>query len=88
MRNHYSTCIKPPLNPSRRGKSRSEMRKRNQTDQINMERRNQPAHPRATGKGSSRTTVKHWLVFPRLRSTSIKQIKHPAGAVDVAATIH
>jgi hypothetical protein len=66
------------------------MRKRNQTvDQTNVGKRgNQPAYPRVTGKRSSRTTVKHWPVFPRLRSTSTKWIKHPAGAVDVAAIIH
>jgi hypothetical protein len=66
------------------------MRKRNQTvDQTNMGKRgNQPIHPRVTGKRSSRTTAKHWLVFPRMRSTSTKRIKHPAGTVDIAATIH
>jgi hypothetical protein len=90
MRNYYSTCIKPPPNPSKNEKSGSEMRKRNQTvDQTNVGKRgNQPAHPRATGKRSSRTTAKYWPVLPRLRSTSTKQIKHPAGAVDVAATTH
>jgi hypothetical protein len=39
MRSYYSTYINPALNPSKRGKSGSEMRKRNQTmDQITVER--------------------------------------------------
>jgi hypothetical protein len=87
MRSHYSTCIKPHLNPSRRGKSGSEMRKRNQTDLINVERRSQPVHLRATVKRSSKTTVKYWPVFLRLRLTNTKRIRHPAGAVDEAAII-
>jgi hypothetical protein len=89
MRSHYSTYIKPPLNPSKTGKNGNEMRKRNQTiDQITMGKRGiQPTHPRVTGKRRSKTTPKYWLVFPRLRSTSTKQIRYPAGAVDVAAII-
>jgi hypothetical protein len=60
MRSHYSTYIKPPLNPSKRGKRGSEIRKRKQTtDQTNMERRNQPTYPRVTGKRSSKTTMKY-----------------------------
>jgi hypothetical protein len=85
MSNYDSTYIKPPPNPSRRGKSGSMMRKRNQTDQTNVERRNQPAHPRVTEKRSSKITVKHWLVFPRLRLTNTKRIRHPASAVDIPA---
>jgi hypothetical protein len=90
MRSHCPICIKPPLNPSKRGKNASERRKRNQTvDQTNMGKRgNQPIHPRVTRKRSSRTTMKHWPVFPRLRSTSTKWIKHPASTVDIAAIIY
>jgi hypothetical protein len=89
IRSYYSTCIKPPLNPSKRGKNRSKRRNRNQTmDQTTMERRgNQPAYPGVTGKRSSKTTAKHCPVFPRLRLTSTKQIRHPASTVDIAAII-
>jgi hypothetical protein len=88
MRSHYSTCIKPPPNPSNRGKSRSEMRKRRQImDQTNAEKRNQPIHPRVTGKGGSKTTVKYWLVFPKLRLTSTKQIRYLAATIDIVAII-
>jgi hypothetical protein len=87
MRSHYSICTKPHLNPSQRRKSGSERRKRNQTNQTNVERRNKPTHPRATGKRSSRTTAKPWQVFPKLRSISTKQIRHPADTVDITATI-
>jgi hypothetical protein len=39
MRSHYSICIKLPPNPSKKGRSGSEIRKRNQTaDQITVER--------------------------------------------------
>jgi hypothetical protein len=88
MRSHYSTCIKPPPNPSKRGKNGSEMMTKNQTDQINGERRNQPTHLGATRKRSSKITVKPWLVFPRLRSISTRPIRYPIDAVDVIATIH
>jgi hypothetical protein len=89
MRSYCSTCIKPPANLSKKGKSGSKMRKRNQPmDQTNMGKRgNQPTHPRVTGRKSSRTTMKPWLVFPKLRSISTRQIRHPASAVDAAATI-
>jgi hypothetical protein len=87
MRSHYSTCTKPPPNPSRRRKSRSKRRKRNKTDQTNMERRNQPTPLGATRKRSSRITARPWLVFPRLRSISTKQIRYPAGAVDAIVII-
>jgi hypothetical protein len=89
MRSHYSTYIKPPLNPSKRGKNRSERRKRNQTvDETTMEKRGiQLTYPRVTRKGSSKTTVKHWPVFTRPKLTSTKQIRHPAGTVDVTAII-
>jgi hypothetical protein len=63
------------------------MRKRNQNDLINMEGWSQPTHPKVTEKRSSKTTVKHWLVFLRLRLTNTKQIRYPAGAVDEAAII-
>jgi hypothetical protein len=90
MRSYCSTYIKPPPNLGKRGKHGNEMRKRNQTiDQTNVGKRgNQLTHPRVTEKRSSRITAKYWLVFPRLRSTSTKQIKHPASTVDVAATTH
>jgi hypothetical protein len=89
MRSLYSTCTRLPPNPSKKGKSRSEMKKRKQpADQTNMERRNQPIHLGVTRRRSSRTTMMYWLVFPRLRSTSTKQIRHPGGAVDGTATIH
>jgi hypothetical protein len=89
MRSHCSTYIKPPPNPSKRGKNGGKRRRRNQTaDQTTIGKMvNQPAHPRMTGKRSSKTTMKHWWEFPRLRSTSIKQIRHSAGAVDVTAII-
>jgi hypothetical protein len=89
IRRHYSTCIKPPLNPSRGGKNGSKRRKRNQTaDQTTMGKRGiQPIHPRVTGKRSSKITVKHWLVFPRLRLTNTKQMRYPASAVDITAFI-
>jgi hypothetical protein len=87
MRSHYSTCTKPHPNPNRRRKSGSERRKRNPTDQTNMEGRNPPTYLGATRKRSSRITVRPWPVSPRLRLTSTKQIKHPAGTVDVIATI-
>jgi hypothetical protein len=46
MRSYYSTCIKPPPNPSKRGKNAKERRKINQTaDQTTVGRRgNQPAY--------------------------------------------
>jgi hypothetical protein len=74
MRSHYSLCIKPPLNPSKRGKNGSEMRRRNPTvDQTNMGKRgNQPIHPRVTGRKGSRITAKPWLVFPKVRSISTR----------------
>jgi hypothetical protein len=89
MRSHYLAYIKPPLNPSKKEKSRSEIRIGNWAiDQINVERRwNQPICPRATRKRSSRITTKLWLVSPRLRLISTRQIKHPAGTVDTIATI-
>jgi hypothetical protein len=89
MRSHYSTCIKRPLNPNKRRKNGSKMRRRNQTvDQTNVGKRgNQPTHPRVTRRRSSRTTAKPWLVFPKLRLISTKQIRYPAGAVDATATI-
>jgi hypothetical protein len=61
MRNHYSIYIRPPLNPSKKGKSRSEIRKRNQTaDQTTMERRrNKPAHLGVTRKRSSKITIRY-----------------------------
>jgi hypothetical protein len=41
MGSYYLACIKPPLNPSKKEKSESEMRMENQaTDQTNMEKRN------------------------------------------------
>jgi hypothetical protein len=53
-----------------------------------MERRgNRTMQPKATRKRSSRITVKPWLVFPKLRSMSIRQTRHPAGTVDATATI-
>jgi hypothetical protein len=88
MRSHYSACIRPPPNPSRRGKNGSEMRKRNKTDQTNGEGRNQPAYPRAIRKRSSKTTVKYWPVSPRLRLTNTKQIRYSASPVNIAAIIH
>jgi hypothetical protein len=84
MRSHSSAYIRPPPNPNRRRKSESE--RRNQTNQTNVERRSQPTQLGATRKRSSRTTERYWLVFPRLRSTSTKQTKHPAGTVDEIAT--
>jgi hypothetical protein len=86
-RNHYLACIKPPLNPSRRRKGGSETMTRNQTDPTNVERRSQPTHLGVTKKRNSRTTTRYWLVFPRRRSTSTRQIRPPAGAVDAIATI-
>jgi hypothetical protein len=88
-RSYYLACIKPPLNPSKKGKNGSEIRRRNQTvDQTNVEKRgNQPTHPRVTRRKSSRITVKPWLVFPKLRSISTRQIRHPASTVDTTATI-
>jgi hypothetical protein len=61
MRSHYSTYIKPHLNPSKRGKNRSEMRKRNKTtDYTTMERGgNQPTYLGVTRKRSSKTTMKY-----------------------------
>jgi hypothetical protein len=85
MRSHSSACIRPPPNPNRRRKSES--KRRNQTDQTNVERRSQPTQLGVTGKRSSRITERYWLAFPRLRSTSTKQTKHPASAVDGIATI-
>jgi hypothetical protein len=87
MRSYCSTCTKPHPNPNRRRKSGSERRKRNQTDQTNMGRRNQPTHPGVIRKRNSRITTKYWLVFHKLRSISTKQTRHPAGAVDAIATI-
>jgi hypothetical protein len=89
MRSHYTTYIKPPLNPSKKEKSRSEMRIENQAiDQTNRERRgNGPIYSRVTGRRSSKTTARYWSVFPKLRLTSTKSIRHPAGTVDITATI-
>jgi hypothetical protein len=87
MRSHYLACIKPPQNPNRRRRSGSERRKRNQTDQTNVEGRNPPTHPGVTRKESSRITMRPWLVSPRQKSISIRQIKHLAGTVAIIATI-
>jgi hypothetical protein len=86
MRSHYSIYIKPPLNPNWRRKNGSERRKRNQTNQTNMEKRNPPTHLEVTRKESSRITARPWWVSPRLKLTSIRRIKHPAGTVAVIAT--
>jgi hypothetical protein len=86
MRSHYSTCIKPPLNPNQRRKNGSKRRKRNQTDQTNIEKRNPPTHLEVTRKESSRITARPWWVSPRLKSTSTRWIKHPAGTVAIIAT--
>jgi hypothetical protein len=61
MRSHYSTCIKPPPNPSKREKCESEIRERHQTaGQTTKGRRgNQPAHPEVIGKRSSKTTERY-----------------------------
>jgi hypothetical protein len=60
MRNHYSTYIKPPPNPSKRGKNGSKITKRNQTmDLTNVgERGNQYTYLGVTRKRSSQTTMK------------------------------
>jgi hypothetical protein len=59
----------------------------NQTNQINVERRNQPTHLGAIRRRSSRITARPWPVFPRLRSISTRLTKPPAGTVDEIATI-
>jgi hypothetical protein len=56
MRNYYSIYIKPPLNPSKKEKSGSEMRRRNQTIER---RRNKPTYPGVTGKRNFKTTAKY-----------------------------
>jgi hypothetical protein len=58
MRSHCSTYTKPQLNPNRRRKSGSKRRKRKQTDQTNMGRRNQPTPPEVTRKRNSRITIR------------------------------
>jgi hypothetical protein len=47
MRSHYSTCIKPPLNPNWRRTSGSERRKRNHTNQTNVEKKESTHTPRS-----------------------------------------
>jgi hypothetical protein len=59
---------------------------KNQTDQTNEEKRNQPTHLRVTRKRISSLTVRPWLVFHKLRLISTKQTRHPAGAVEAIAT--
>jgi hypothetical protein len=59
MRSHYLAYIKPPLNPSKKEKSESEMRMENQaTDQTNVEKRNRPMYSRVTRRKSSKITTK------------------------------
>jgi hypothetical protein len=59
IKSHYLAYIKYPQYPSKRKKSGSGMRKRNQTDQTNMGRRSQPIDVRVTRKRSSRITARH-----------------------------